>query len=132
LGLPLRADYVFAGDYTYESGRRAAQQLAALPESDRPTAVMASNDLMAIGCLVALKELGLRVPDDLSVMGIDDVATAQFVDPPLTTIALPLHDLGAAGMESLSACAKKLTATSRSPHQLGSASRPRLAAPPST
>lgn len=101
LGLPLRPDYVLAGDYTYESGRRAAHALAALPEADRPTAVMASNDLMAIGCIVALKELGLSVPGDLSVMGIDDVATAQFVDPPLTTIALPLHGMGAAGMESL-------------------------------
>lgn len=101
LGVPLRPDYVLAGDYTYESGRAAARALAALPAADRPTAVMASNDLMAIGCLVALKELGLSVPGDLSVMGVDDVATAQFVDPPLTTIALPLHGLGAAGMESL-------------------------------
>ncbi len=101
LGLPLRADYVLAGDYTYESGRHAAHALAALPEADRPTAVMASNDLMAIGCIVALKELGFSVPADISVMGVDDVATAQFVDPPLTTIALPLHGLGAAGMESL-------------------------------
>ena len=100
-GLPLRTDYVLAGDYTYASGRRAAYTLAALPAADRPTAIMASNDLMGIGCLAGLKELGLKVPADISVMGIDDVATAQFVDPPLTTIALPLHGMGAAGMESL-------------------------------
>jgi len=98
-GLPLRPEYILAGDYTFESGKAAALTLAALPQ--RPTAVMASNDLMAIGCIVALKELGISVPGQISVMGIDDVATAQFVDPPLTTIALPLHGLGAAGMESL-------------------------------
>jgi DNA-binding LacI/PurR family transcriptional regulator len=62
---------------------------------------MASNDLMAIGCIVGLKELGLAVPAEISVMGIDDVATAQYVDPPLTTIALPLTGMGATGMECL-------------------------------
>jgi DNA-binding LacI/PurR family transcriptional regulator len=56
---------------------------------------------MAIGCIVALKELGFAVPDDFSIMGVDDVATAQVVDPPLTTIALPLAGMGAAAMESL-------------------------------
>ena len=83
----------------YESGLYAAETLDALAE--KPTAVLASNDMMGIGCLVRLKELGYRIPQDISVMGIDDIVTTQFVDPPLTTISLPLYDLGATGMESL-------------------------------
>ena len=98
-GLPVVPEHILNGDYTFESGLAAAQVLAGL--DPRPTAVMASNDLMAVGCIVGLKRLGLRVPGDLSVMGIDDIATAQFVDPPLTTVAVPLHNLGATGMRSL-------------------------------
>jgi LacI family transcriptional regulator len=56
---------------------------------------------MGIGCLVGLREVGCHVPQDISLMGIDDIATAQAVDPPLTTMALPLYDLGSIGMESL-------------------------------
>jgi DNA-binding LacI/PurR family transcriptional regulator len=121
LGVPLRPEYVLAGDYTFESGKAAAATLAALAPADRPTAVMASNDLMAIGCIVGLRELGLSVPAEISVMGIDDVATAQFVDPPLTTIALPLRGMGATGMESLIRLRKEELTLDQSitlPHQL--------------
>ncbi len=97
--LEFRPHLVFDGDYTYESGLRAAQAIHSL--SERPSAVLASNDLMAIGCIVGLKELGCRIPQDISVMGVDDIVTAQFVDPPLTTMALPMYDLGAIGMERL-------------------------------
>ena len=77
----------------------AAEILDTLPE--KPTAVLASNDMMAIGCLIRLKELGYHVPQEISVMGIDDITMTRFVDPPLTTISLPLYDLGAHGMEAL-------------------------------
>ncbi|NJN95951.1 MAG: LacI family transcriptional regulator [Anaerolineales bacterium] len=97
-GLAFNPDLVFDGDYKYESGLQAGQTIAALPV--KPTAVLASNDLMAIGCLVGLREAGCHIPQDISVMGIDDIATAQFVDPSLTTIALPLYELGATGMQS--------------------------------
>jgi LacI family transcriptional regulator len=97
-GLALDPALIFDGDYKYESGLRAAQAIAAL--STKPTAILATNDLMGIGCVVGLRELGIRIPQDMSVMGIDDIATAQFVDPPLTTISLPLYELGAIGMES--------------------------------
>ncbi len=106
-GLPFQPHLLFDGDYTYESGLRAAQAIHNL--SNRPSAVLASNDLMAIGCIVGLKELGYRVPQDISVMGIDDILTAQFVDPPLTTIALPMYDLGATGMERLIQLRRKET-----------------------
>jgi DNA-binding LacI/PurR family transcriptional regulator len=56
---------------------------------------------MAIGCIVGLRQLGYQIPGDMSVMGIDDITSAQFVVPSLTTIALSLYDLGKVGMESL-------------------------------
>lgn len=95
-GVPVKPALILAGNYRYESGLAAAKSLHALPE--QPTAVLASNDMMGIGCLVGLRELGYRIPEDISVMGIDDIATTQFVDPPLTTMALPLYELGATGM----------------------------------
>lgn len=98
-GLELKPEFILCGDYKYEAGLNAATAIDRLAE--KPTAVMASNDMMAIGCIVGLKELGYKVPKDISVMGIDDIATARCVDPPLTTMALPLYDLGAIGMESL-------------------------------
>jgi LacI family transcriptional regulator len=98
-GLPVQPELIIDGDYKYESGLNAAKAIMSLPA--RPTAVLASNDLMGIGCLVGLRELGCQIPQDISVMGIDDIATAQAVDPPLTTMALPLYDLGSIGMESL-------------------------------
>ena len=97
--IKFRPELVFDGDYNYESGLRVAKAIDTL--SEQPTALLASNDIMAIGCIVGLKELGYRIPEEISVVGIDDIATAQVVDPPLTTVSLPLYDLGATGMESL-------------------------------
>jgi LacI family transcriptional regulator len=99
LGFGARPEDVLEGDYTFEAGIRAAQIIAGMER--RPTAVLASNDIMAMGCIVGFKGLGCRVPDDISVMGIDDIPTAIVVDPPLTTVAIPLHQLGVIGMESL-------------------------------
>lgn len=99
-GLEVNPQFILTGDYKYESGLAAARTIITLPE--RPTAIMASNDLMAIGCLVGLRELGCCVPEDMSLIGIDDIATAQFVEPPLTTVSLPLYELGARGMECIS------------------------------
>jgi DNA-binding LacI/PurR family transcriptional regulator len=97
--IKFRPELVFDGDYNYESGLRVAKAIDTL--SEQPTALLASNDIMAIGCIVGLKELGYRIPEEISVVGVDDIATAQVVDPPLTTVSLPLYDLGATGMESL-------------------------------
>ena len=99
LDLDGNPDNIVEGDYTFEGGIRASDAIVAMDV--RPTAVLASNDMMAIGCISGLKRHGYRVPDDISVMGIDDVATAVVVDPPLTTIAIPLREMGAIGMESL-------------------------------
>ena len=98
-GMFFKPEFVLDGDYKYESGLQAAQVIDQLIE--KPTAILASNDMMAIGCIVALKQLGYRIPQDISVVGVDDITAAQFVDPPLTTMSLPLYELGAKGMESL-------------------------------
>jgi LacI family transcriptional regulator len=90
---------ILRGDYTYDTGVQAANTIHRM--DDKPTAVLASNDIMAIGCLTELKELNYHIPEDIGVMGIDDIPFAKFVDPALTTIALPLYELGKVGMESL-------------------------------
>lgn len=74
------------GESSLEGGKAAGYQLLTLPE--RPTAIFATNDLMAIGAMSAAWELGLRVPQDLSVVGLDDISLACYVTPPLTTIAM--------------------------------------------
>jgi LacI family transcriptional regulator len=90
---------IMNGNYKVESGYQAATIVHAM--RDKPTAILASNDLMAIGCMSRLKELNYQIPGGMSVMGIDDIPFAQIVDPPLTTIALPMYELGKVGMESL-------------------------------
>ena len=91
-GIAVDESLVVRGAFDFESGYRAARQL--LTHSQRPTAIFACNDLMAIGAICAAVELGLRVPEDLSVIGYDDVPLASYSNPPLTTIAQPIYDLG--------------------------------------
>lgn len=82
------------GRFDFESGKRGAHELLQL--MDRPTAIIASNDDMAAGAIVAARELGLDVPKDLSVVGFDDSPTALHTWPPLTTVRQPIADI--AGM----------------------------------
>lgn len=91
-GAPIDPDLVVEGDFTSESGYSAARRLALLP--DPPTAIVASNDNMAAGALRAASEHGLRVPDDLSIVGFDDTAVARDLIPRLTTVRQPLAELG--------------------------------------
>jgi LacI family transcriptional regulator len=91
-GIAPDEDLVVRGAFDFESGYKAAHQL--LAKSKRPTAIFACNDLMAIGAICAAVELGLQVPQDLSVVGYDDVPLASYSNPPLTTIAQPIYDLG--------------------------------------
>lgn len=85
-------DLVKYGDYSQESGIEATRQL--LDMKNRPTAVFAANDLMAIGALKVIKEAGLRVPEDISVVGYDDLILAEISVPPLTSIHQPIFDVG--------------------------------------
>jgi len=87
------------GAWDRESGRRGALRMLDAPH--RPTAVFACSDLMALGVYDAAAELGLRIPDDLSVVGFDDVPEAAWATPPLTTVRQPIGDMGAAALRSL-------------------------------
>ena len=96
---PMVSTQVMQGDFTEESGNRAGRQLLALKV--RPQAVFAANDIMAAGCLYALKEAGVRVPDDIALTGFDDIPIARFVSPPLTTVRIRIADLGQRALERL-------------------------------
>jgi LacI family transcriptional regulator len=91
-GLPLDPDLLQPGNWTYESGFAAAQRLLALRRP--PTAIFACNDMMAVGVMTSLHQQGCIVPDDISVVGFDDVALSAYVVPPLTTFSTPLSDVG--------------------------------------
>ena len=73
------------------------------PNGDRPTAVICSNDLMAIGAVQEAAALGLRVPDDLSVVGFDGIEAAAWTQPPLTTIEQPIDEIAGTAIEALQA-----------------------------
>jgi LacI family transcriptional regulator len=92
---------VYEGDFKLEGGQRAACEI--LAEEELPTAVMAANDMMALGALRELHTAGLRVPEDISIVGFDDIAFAALAHPPLTTVCLPRAELGRHAVEALMA-----------------------------
>jgi len=91
-GLPVPVEYIAEGDWSVESGRRAIHSLLALPVP--PTAVFAANDTMAIGALEAAEEMNRRVPQDVAIIGFDDIPDAQWVRPKLTTVAQYPGEMG--------------------------------------
>ena len=99
LGLGYRDEYVVYGDFYAESGREHTARLLALPE--RPTAIFAAADMMAIGAIRAVAEAGLRVPEDVSVVGFDDIQLATHINPPLPTLRQDKLGLGAAAADAL-------------------------------
>jgi LacI family transcriptional regulator, repressor for deo operon, udp, cdd, tsx, nupC, and nupG len=91
--------YILEGNYTIDSGY--ALLLRILDLDPRPTAVFASNDQMAVGAIKAAQDMGLRVPEDLAIVGFDDIDMASICEPELTTIAQPKHGIGEQAMELL-------------------------------
>ena len=91
-GLEVRPDWVRFGDFHTAGGQFHGTQL--LQGDDRPTAIFAGSDLQALGVLEAVRGLGLRVPEDLSIVGYDDIPLAKWVSPALTTIRQPLKRMG--------------------------------------
>ena len=90
--LPIQSGWVAEGQLTINGARQATREL--LDHNDRPTAIFCANDEMAIGCLHEIKAAGLKVPDDISVIGFDDIRYAEVTDPPLTTISQPAEEIG--------------------------------------
>lgn len=98
-GLPFEKDLVAEGDFTMWSGLNAAFQFCNMKV--RPTAVFSMNDEMAIGAMQTLKNQGIRIPEDMSVTGFDDIAYAKYSDPSLTTISQPAEEMGKMAMDML-------------------------------
>ena len=90
---------IIAGDFTEESGYRAGCEL--LARKSRPRAVFAANDMMAVGCLSAFREAGLRVPQDIALAGFDDIPIARYISPALSTVRVSIADLGRRALEQL-------------------------------
>ena len=91
---------IYEGDFKLESGQQAVKAFLALKH--RPTAIVAANDLMAVGALRELGRAGLQVPKDISVIGCDDIWLAKLTDPQLTTIMIPRGEIGSAAVEAVS------------------------------
>lgn len=98
-GIPFDPTLVERGDWEVQSGYVAAQKLIALKKP--PTAVFAANDLMALGAIHALQEVGLRVPEDIAVVGYDDRDFSGFVRPAITTVRMPCQKMGRAAAQLL-------------------------------
>jgi DNA-binding LacI/PurR family transcriptional regulator len=98
-GLPVDEELLVRGDYTREGGRQAMDTLLNLPEP--PTALFCANDLSALGALETAKRRGYRIPQDLSIVGFDDIDEAAHSSPPLTTIRQSPRELGTIGARTL-------------------------------
>jgi DNA-binding LacI/PurR family transcriptional regulator len=110
--IPFDADMVVRLDLTQEDGYAAARQL--LSRRRRPTAIFTSNDLQALGVYQAAREAGLRIPQDLSVVGFDDLPIVAWADPPLTTVHQPVTEMAMAATELALALGR-----GERPHQIG-------------
>jgi DNA-binding LacI/PurR family transcriptional regulator len=97
--LPVKKDWIADGNHRVDGGQNAMTQILAAPE--RPTAVIASNDLSAIGAYGAIHTRGLRVPADISVIGFDDIQLCAFLEPALTTVHLPRAHIAEIAFQAL-------------------------------
>ena len=98
-GIPLDPDLIQAGDYSRPTGGACAQRLLSLP--DPPTAIFAANDQSAIGAIQAIHQAGLGIPDDVSVVGFDNIPEASYIHPGLTTVDQFIEELGCVATEML-------------------------------
>ncbi|MCS6830945.1 MAG: substrate-binding domain-containing protein, partial [bacterium] len=93
-GLSVDPNWVIQAGFDWKDGYAAMQRLLQLPANRRPTAVFAANDLCADGVLRALREYGIRVPEQMSVVGYDDTWFATMTNPPLTSVHMPIYEMG--------------------------------------
>ncbi|XID91848.1 LacI family DNA-binding transcriptional regulator [Paenibacillaceae bacterium WGS1546] len=98
-GIAHREEYVSEGDFTRETGYFAMRRLLALPEP--PTAVVCSSDMSAFGAIDAIRDAGLSVPEDVSVIGFDDIEMARHMKPALTTVRQDMKTIGRRSIELL-------------------------------
>jgi len=98
-GIEVDERLVTSGDFTVSGGKEAMLRLLDMEEP--PTAVFACNDLLAIGAIQGARERGLQLPQQLSVVGFDNTILATIIDPPLTTVAQPIQEIGRQAMDLL-------------------------------
>ena len=96
-----RKPAVYEGDFKFEGGQRAAKEI--LAAGNLPTAVVVANDMMALGAMQQFRAAGLNIPQDISIVGFDDIAFAALSDPPLTTVCSPRMEIGRKAIEALMA-----------------------------
>jgi LacI family transcriptional regulator len=101
IGLKLPAEYIHIGDHTVEGGAKGAEHLLKLKSP--PTAIMCSNDMSAIGAMHGISSMGLQIPEDISLIGFDDIHIAQYTLPPLTTVRMSGHEIAATAVMTLKA-----------------------------
>jgi DNA-binding LacI/PurR family transcriptional regulator len=103
VGLTLRPEWcpAVSPGTEVDGGYQSMRVLLDLPADERPTAVLAFNDIIAVGALHAVRAAGLRVPQDISIIGVDDISIAAHVDPPLTTIGQPKYRIGKLAVQTL-------------------------------
>ncbi|RYZ60652.1 MAG: LacI family transcriptional regulator [Chitinophagaceae bacterium] len=98
-GIPFREDYVLTGNLGLEDGRKAAE--AILVMDPRPDGIFVANDNCAVGCMLTLKEAGVRIPEDMAVAGFNNDPVSQVIEPKLTTINYPGYEIGEAAARQL-------------------------------
>lgn len=92
-------NYLIEGDFTRESGLRMAMEIMSL--KNKPEVIFAANDMMALGCYDAASKKGMSIPDDIGVVGFDDIFVSQYLSPPLTTVSAQIEDEGKRATELL-------------------------------
>jgi len=100
-GIEYREEWVIESGFKEEGGYNAMQKLLSLPEGSRPEAVVCVNDPAAFGAMEAVKEAGLKIPEDIAITGFSDEIRAPLVSPPLTTVHQPAYDVGKQAAEKL-------------------------------
>jgi len=104
-GIPFREEYVIPGDFARDVAYKNTANLLKL--KDRPTAIFCSDDYMALGAIERIKSAGLSVPEDIAVIGFDNIEIAEFTKPSLTTVKQPMYDIGKVAFEVLMAIMSK-------------------------
>ena len=100
-GLPVHQELIQPGRYQHAAASAGASRLLSMPAEDRPTALYCGNDMLAVAAMQTAVELGLRVPDDVSIVGFDDYDFAAITQPALTTVRQPLRQIGAKAADLL-------------------------------
>jgi DNA-binding LacI/PurR family transcriptional regulator len=100
-GIELRPERMLQSGLTEEGGKEAMKKLLALPQELRPDAVATVNDPSALGAIEAIKEAGLRIPEDIAIVGFTNEVRAAIIDPPLTTINQPAYEVGKKAADKL-------------------------------